>query len=190
MAKLSIKQENFCNYYLECGNASEAYRRAYSCSNMKDESINRKAVELLSNGKITARVRELQEEQKNKSDITKEKILDELSSIAFSSIADMHNSWIKRAEFDKLTSKQKSAIKCISTKILKKNIGTSDDPEIVDVEYVKIELHDKLKAIERISKMLGWDAPEKFNVTSSKEEPIVIQVIDRREDIANADTDN
>ncbi|WFE87228.1 terminase small subunit [Parabacteroides chongii] len=24
---LTIKQENFCNYYLECGNASEAYRR-------------------------------------------------------------------------------------------------------------------------------------------------------------------
>ena len=167
MAKLSVKQENFCNYYLECGNASEAYRRAYSCSNMKDESINRKAVELLNNGNITTRVRELQEEQKNKSDITKEKILDELSSIAFSSIADMHNSWIERAEFDKLTSKQKSAIKSISTKILKKNIGTSDDPEIVDVEYVKIELHDKLKAIERICKMLGWDAPEKMDVTSN-----------------------
>lgn len=167
MAKLSVKQENFCNYYLECGNASEAYRRAYSCSNMKDESINVKAFELLNNGKITVRVRELQEEQKNKSDITKEKILDELSSIAFSSIADMHNSWIERAEFDKLTSKQKSAIKSISTKILKKNIGTSDDPEIVDVEYVKIELHDKLKAIERICKMLGWDAPEKMDVTSN-----------------------
>lgn len=167
MAKLSVKQENFCNYYLERGNASEAYRRAYSCSNMKDESINVKAFELLNNGKIKVRVRELQEEQKNKSDITKEKILDELSSIAFSSIADMHNSWIERAEFDKLTSKQKSAIKSISTKILKKNIGTSDDPEIVDVEYVKIELHDKLKAIERICKMLGWDAPEKMDVTSN-----------------------
>lgn len=167
MAKLSVKQENFCNYYLECGNASEAYRRAYSCSNMKDESINRKAVELLNNGNIATRVRELQEEQKTKSDITKEKILDELSSIAFSSIADMHNSWIERVEFDKLTSKQKSAIKSISTKILKKNIGTSDDPEIVDVEYVKIDLHDKLKAIERICKMLGWDAPEKMDVTSN-----------------------
>lgn len=167
MAKLSVKQENFCNYYLECGNASEAYRRAYSCSNMKDESINVKAFELLNNGKITVRVKELQEELKKESDITKEKILDELSSIAFSSIADMHNSWIERVEFDKLTSKQKSAIKSISTKILKKNIGTSDDPEIVDVEYVKIELHDKLKAIERICKMLGWDAPEKMDVTSN-----------------------
>ncbi|WFE85066.1 terminase small subunit [Parabacteroides chongii] len=44
---LTIKQENFCNYYLECGNASEAYRRAYSCSKMKDESVNSRAYELL-----------------------------------------------------------------------------------------------------------------------------------------------
>lgn len=73
--KLTIKQENFCNYYVETGNASEAYRRAYSCAKMKDESVNRKAIELLNYGKITARVAELQEEQKAKSDITKEEIV-------------------------------------------------------------------------------------------------------------------
>lgn len=43
--RLSIKQENFCNYYIECGNASESYRRAYSCKNMKDNTVNRKAIE-------------------------------------------------------------------------------------------------------------------------------------------------
>lgn len=182
--KLSIKQENFCNYYLECGNASEAYRRSYDCAKMKSETINIKAIELLNNGKITVRVKELQEEQKSRSDITKERILNELSNIAFSSIADMHNSWIERREFELLNSNQKSAIKSISTKILKKNIGTNDEPKIVDVEYVKIELHDKLKAIERICKMFGWDAPEKVNIsTNSKDDPIIIQVIDKRNDV-------
>lgn len=164
---LSIKQENFCNYYIECGNASEAYRSAYSCNSKSDKAIGVDAFKLLNYPKITLRIKELQEEQKNKSDITKEKILEELSNIAFSSIADMHNSWIERSEFESLTPRQKSAIKSISTKILKKNIGTNDDPEIVDVEYVKIELHDKLRAIERICKMFGWDAPEKMDVTSN-----------------------
>lgn len=164
---LSIKQENFCNYYIECGNASEAYRRAYSCNSKSDKAIGVDAFKLLNSPKIALRIKELQEEQKNKSDITKEKILEELSNIAFSSIADMHNSWIERSEFESLTPRQKSAIKSISTKILKKNIGTNDDPEIVDVEYVKIELHDKLRAIERICKMFGWDAPEKMDVTSN-----------------------
>ena len=83
---LSIKQEKFCNYYIECGNASEAYRRAYSCSNMKDESINVKAFELLNNGKITVRVKELQEELKKKSDITKEEVLNMLRSFMYADI--------------------------------------------------------------------------------------------------------
>lgn len=166
MKGLTIKQENFCNYYIESGNASDAYRRAYSCGKMKAETINAKAYQLLNDGRITDRVKELQEEQKNKSDITKERILNELSSIAFSTIADMHNTWIERKEFDKLTTKEKSAIKSISTKILKKNIGTSDDPDIVDIEYVKIELYDKIKAIERICKMLGFDEPTKIDLKS------------------------
>lgn len=73
--KLTIKQENFCNYYVETGNASEAYRRAYSCANLKPESVNRLAIQLLNNIKITSRVAELQAEQKAKSDITKEEIV-------------------------------------------------------------------------------------------------------------------
>ena len=179
---LTQKQEEFCNYYIETGNASEAYRRAFCCEKMKSSTVNRKAVELLSHGKITARLKALQEEQKNKSDITKEKILNELSNIAFSSIAEMHNTWIERKEFDNLTPKQKSAIKSISTKILKKNIGTSDAPEIVDVEYVKIELHDKLKAIERICKMLGYDAPDKEEVNVTFAKPLTKQDRDRIEE--------
>jgi len=166
MKGLTIKQENFCNYYIESGNASDAYRRAYSCGKMKAETVNNKAFQLLNQDDITARVKELQKEQKNKSDITKERILQELSGIAFSTIADMHNTWIERKEFDKLSAKEKSAIKSISTKILKKNIGTSDAPEIVDVEYVKIELYDKIKAIERICKMLGFDEPTRIDLKS------------------------
>lgn len=69
---------------------------------------------------------------------------------------------------DLLSKKEKSAIKSISTKTLKKNIGTRDEPEIVDVEYVKIELYDKIKAIERICKMLGFDAASEINVNTPK----------------------
>ena len=165
MIYLTIKQENFCNFYVESGNASDAYRRAYSCASMKPETINRKAKELLDNGKITARIEELRSEQRNRSDITKEQLLSELSNIAFSSIADMHTGWVQRTEFDRLTPQQKAAIKSISTKSVQRNIGSKEVPELVDVEYVKVELHDKLKAIERICKMLGYDAPEKKEVS-------------------------
>lgn len=80
--KLTIKQENFCNYYIESGNASDAYRRAYNCLKMKDVTINRSSFDLLNNNnKITARVAKLQAEQKANSDITKESNLAVLKSI-------------------------------------------------------------------------------------------------------------
>ena len=56
---LTPKQERFCHAYLEHGNASEAYRQSYNAGAMKPETVNRKASEVLSNGKVTARLEEL-----------------------------------------------------------------------------------------------------------------------------------
>lgn len=161
MNKLTIKQEKFCNYYLESGNASEAYRRAYNCDNWKEKSIWEKSSTLLKNVKVLSRIEELRKDMELGFRITKERILHELANMAFSSIADMQNTWIERKEFDSLTPEQKSSIKSISTKIAKKNVGTKDDPEFVDVEFVKIELYDKIKAIEVLNKMLGYNEAEK-----------------------------
>lgn len=63
--KLTPKQETFCQEYIKCGNASQAYRKAYDCENMKPETINVKACELLKDGNITVRVKELDEQKKN-----------------------------------------------------------------------------------------------------------------------------
>lgn len=149
--KLSVKQENFCNYYIECGNASEAYRRAYSCSNMKDESINVKAVELLNNGKITVRVKELQEELKKKSDITKEEVLNMLKSFMY---ADIRNF---------LTIKNGN--------VIFKDSEDWTDEMAMQVESVKqgkegieIKLNGRTWTIQRICKMFGFDSPQDVNV--------------------------
>jgi hypothetical protein len=55
---LTPKQEKFCSLYIDTGNASEAYRKAYSAKKSKPETINRCAKELLDNPKITARIKE------------------------------------------------------------------------------------------------------------------------------------
>ena len=78
MAGLTIKQEAFCQAYIETGNASEAYRKAYAADRMKPESVNRKAKELLDNGKISARVKELQGDIKQRHDVTVDSLLAEL----------------------------------------------------------------------------------------------------------------
>lgn len=161
--------------YHECGNASEAYRGVYSCVNMKPDSVNNKAYELLRKVEITARVKELQNATAKRSDITKERILGELAKIGFSSIASMHNTWIDRKLFEELTDEQKASIKSISTRVRRAIIN--DEP--IEVEEVKIELYDKLRALESISKMLGYDAPIKTEITGKGGEslrPIVIEV--------------
>jgi phage terminase small subunit len=79
---LTPKQENFCLAYLETGNASEAYRRAYDADGMTPESVNRKAKEVVDNVKIAARLEELRAPVREKALLTLEshlKRLDDLS---------------------------------------------------------------------------------------------------------------
>lgn len=61
MPGLTPKQEAFAQAYVETGNASEAYRRAYNAEAMKPNVISVKACELLSSGKVSVRVAELRD---------------------------------------------------------------------------------------------------------------------------------
>ncbi len=76
--ELTLKQEQFCQSYIETGNASEAYRRAYNAENMKAETINVKASELLSNGKVAVRVDYLQEQHRKRHNVTVDTLTVEL----------------------------------------------------------------------------------------------------------------
>lgn len=78
MTSLTIKQEAFCQAYIETGNASEAYRTAYAADKMKAEAIHVKASELLSNGKVSVRLKELQGEIKQRHNVTVDSLLAEL----------------------------------------------------------------------------------------------------------------
>jgi phage terminase small subunit len=78
---LTPKQERFCIEFFRCGNASEAYRIAYDAEKMTDATINRKAFEVLDNGKITARLDELKSAVAKKVTVTKERAIEVLSNI-------------------------------------------------------------------------------------------------------------
>ncbi len=70
MNKLTQKQENFCAAYIETGNASEAYRKAYNAEKMKPETVNNKAHALLKKGEIRARLEELRKPATESAQIT------------------------------------------------------------------------------------------------------------------------
>ncbi|HBH12614.1 MAG TPA: hypothetical protein DDX29_05835 [Clostridiales bacterium] len=63
---LTPKQESFSQLVVKYGDYSKAYRESYNSENMKPETVWRKAKELVDNGKVTARIVELQTELKDK----------------------------------------------------------------------------------------------------------------------------
>ncbi|MFC3947272.1 terminase small subunit [Serratia entomophila] len=75
---LTLKQEAFCQAYIETGNASEAYRSSYAAENMKPDAIHVQASKLLNNPKIALRVAGLRGEIKERHSVTVDSLLAEL----------------------------------------------------------------------------------------------------------------
>lgn len=65
--KLTQKMENFALAYVRCGVGSQAYRETYGTSKMKDETIRRRAWDLLQVPKVKARIAGLN--QKTEKDV-------------------------------------------------------------------------------------------------------------------------
>ena len=78
MTDLTPKQEAAAQAFVECGDKSEAYRRAYDTSNMKPETVNREAFRLFENPKIATRVKELQAIQMERHNVTVDSLTREL----------------------------------------------------------------------------------------------------------------
>ena len=78
MEKLTQKQEAFARAYVETGNASEAYRRAYDAARMKPEAIHVNASKLLADTKVALRVDALQAKHAKRHDITVDRITEML----------------------------------------------------------------------------------------------------------------
>jgi phage terminase small subunit len=80
--KLTLKQEKFCQeYIINGGNGTGAYRVAYDCSKMKENTINNNAHLLLNRSEITARLQELQKPLIEKFNYTVQESLKKLIEI-------------------------------------------------------------------------------------------------------------
>ena len=174
---LTQKQEMFCNY-LECGNASEAYRRAYRCNGKSDNAIWVESSKLLNSPKVALRIRELQSQMRNRSDITKDEAVGILADIARANIVDA------------LEVKSNEMFTTILIKDISK-LPSSIQRSILSIKSTdkgyELKLYNKIDAIDKLSKLLGWDAPIKQEVKQEDGNNFVIQVIDKREDADHGD---
>ena len=81
--KLTPKQEAFALTYVEAGNASEAYRRAYDVGeDTKPERIWSDACKLLANPKVAQRVAELQMQAQERAQVTIDDVVQALKNEA------------------------------------------------------------------------------------------------------------
>lgn len=160
---LTAKEEKFCYEYCIDLNATQAAIRAGYSKKTARVIGSQNLSKLYIQSEINQKLSNLKET----SGLTALKVLKEHEKIAFSDAGVLRSGWMELKDFEALTPDQKACIQEVSTKVVKKNIGTSDEPEIVDVEYVKLKLYDKQKSLDSISKILGFDAPVKLDVSST-----------------------
>lgn len=169
---LTMKQKIFCREYIYDWNATRSYLTAYP-KTTNNGSARVLAHRLLTKVNIQKYITDIQNDLEKIAGISRMKIINEHMKLAFSSIADLHNTWIERKKFDELTETEKACISEISTQtrtVFQEEGGISIP---VVIEFVKIKLYDKQKALDSISKMLGYDAPVKTEVTGKDGKPLI-----------------
>ena len=74
---MTPKQADFVRLYFELGNASEAYKQAYN-STGKPNTLHRKANELLKHPIIKSEIEAMQEQARERNQVTIDNVVDEL----------------------------------------------------------------------------------------------------------------
>ena len=154
MAGLTAKQESACLKYLECGDKSEAYRHAYKTSQMKDKTIHEAACRLFADRKVTARMTELRAAIEKRTEITVDRVLNELALLGFANMLDyvrIGSDGDPFIDLSELTREQAAAISEATVEDF--TDGRGEDSR--NVRKVKIKLSDKKSALETIGKHLG-----------------------------------
>lgn len=153
-ASLTPKQEAFCQAYIETGNASEAYRRAYDASKFSENALYVQACKTLKHPKVSLRIAELQQLIADRHDITVDKIIRELALIGFSNMLDYmqtQDDGTAYVDLSKLTREQAAAIGEVTVESYMEGHGEEARP----VKKVKFKLSDKRSALVDLGKHLG-----------------------------------
>lgn len=168
MAKLSEKQGQFVREYLIDLNATQAAIRAgYSKKTARSQGQR-----LLTNVDIAEAIAEAQQERAERTEITADRVLEELGKIGFANMQDYirvtpdGDAYI---DLSKLTREQAAALSEVTVEDFTE--GRGDDAR--DVRRVKVKLIDKRAALVDIGKHLGMFI-ERKEVTGKDGGPIEV----------------
>lgn len=150
--KLTPKQRKFCEEYVNTGNGSEAYRRAYDVRpNTSIDTIKVSASELLANPNISLTIAKLQEKQAKHFEITRQDV-----AKGYLEIIQAWRSLMQLASKEELTKDEKQKFY-----LLKEMVKGSD----------------YRGAYDSLAKMFGLNEPDKTQIDQTIRE---IQVVINR----------
>lgn len=148
---LTPKQKIFADEYLTDLNATRAYKVAYP-SIRKDEAAAVNGSKLLRNAKVAAYVQERMDERARRTEITQDKVLQELAKLGFFDIRKLFDDDGKPLEISRIDDDTAACIAGMD--VLDAYEGAGEDKAFVG--YIKkYKLSDKLKALELIGRHLG-----------------------------------
>lgn len=152
---MTEKQKIFANEYLIDLNATRAYRVAYP-SVKKEEAAAVNGSKLLRNTKVAAYIQKRMEERQKRTEITQDRVLEELAAIAFAKATDYAE--VKEGQ------------------VIIKDTANMDEQQvraIAGIEEgkfgIKVKLNDKEKALELLGRHLGM-FKDKVEVSGLEEE--------------------
>ena len=163
-------QKRFCDEYLIDLNATKAYKVAYpKCK--KDETASAAGSRLLGNVKVQEYISEKMKEREKRTEITQDKVLKELSNIAFLDIRKLYNNNGGLKNIQDIDEETAKAISSLET--LEEYDGYGEDREQIG-NTQKVKLLDKVKALELLGKHLGM-----FNdVNVNMKNAVQVQLVD------------
>ena len=161
---LTPREDKFCKEYVVDFNASRAAKEAgYSA-----KTAGAMGHKLISKQKIKDHIDVVKNQLAETAGLSPLRVLLELKKIAFSSTANYFNGWMDIKDFEKIPDTEKAALADI--KVSEETFGK------VTKKVVHFKMHDKLKALEMINKMLGYNEPEK-NLNINQNTVVDIPVI-------------
>jgi phage terminase small subunit len=176
--EITPKEERFCYEYVLHLNATKAAVNAGYSKKTAYAAGSR----LLRNVEVQNRIKHLQSNLSETAEISALRVLKEHEKIAFSNAGQLRDGWITLKEFETLTEEQQACIQEVSSRQTKK---VSDEGEIILEEWVKIKLYDKQKSLDSIKAMLGFDAPEKREITGKDGAPLIPKEMMTEDEILN-----
>jgi len=151
LAKLSEAHKHFCRALVANPkmNQTQTYLDTLATPGMRRETASKKAVTLMKNKLIQIELKRLMDIRSARLDITADKVLAELASMAFMKFSDY-------AEYDEdgnVILKPSSEVDTRAIKSIKRRIVSTEEDSTT--EAFEFKLHDKLKALELTMRHLG-----------------------------------